>query len=129
MSIDRRMDKEDVVNIYNRILLTIKRNEILPTAKMQMGLEITIQSEVSQKNKYHKLMHICGIQKNGIDDLICKAEIETQTQRTNIWISVGKGGYWEVGIDIYTLLILCIKQLTNEKLLYSTGNYTQCSVT
>ena len=34
MSIDRRMDKEDVVNIYNRILLTIKRNEILPTAKM-----------------------------------------------------------------------------------------------
>ena len=29
-------------------------------------------------------MHICGIQKNGIDDLIYKAEIETQTYRTNI---------------------------------------------
>ena len=27
-----------------------------------------------------------------------------------------------------TLLILCIKQITNENLLYSTGNSTQCSV-
>ena len=33
---------------------------------------------------------------------------------------------WETGIDIYTLL--CIKQVTNENLLYSTGNSTQCSV-
>ena len=47
-----------------------------------------IRSEVSQKekNKYHVLTHICGIQKNGIDDLICKAEIETQVQRTNVWM-------------------------------------------
>ena len=33
---------------------------------------------------------------------------------------------WEIGMDIYTLL--CIKQITNEKLLYSTGNSTQCPV-
>ena len=35
----------------------------------------------------------------------------------------GKGGGgmdWEIGIDIYTLL--CIKQITNKKLLYSIGN-------
>ena len=25
-------------------------------------------------------MHICGIQKNGIDDLICKAEVETDVE-------------------------------------------------
>ena len=36
----------------------------------------------------------------------------------------GKG----IGIAIYTLLILCIKQITNEDLLYSTGNSTQYSV-
>ena len=35
------------------------------------------------------------------------------------------GMNWEIGIDIYTLL--CIKQITNESLLYSTGNSTQCS--
>ena len=29
---------------------------------------------------------------------------------------------WEIGIDIYTLI--CIKQITNENLLYSTGNST-----
>ena len=27
---------------------------------------------------------------------------------------------WEIGINIYTLI--CIKQITNENLLYSTGN-------
>ncbi|MCQ5247155.1 hypothetical protein NE548_09425, partial [Lactobacillus gasseri] len=44
------------------------------------GLEIVIQSKVSQteKNKFHILTHICGIQKNSID-LICKAETETRT--------------------------------------------------
>ena len=33
---------------------------------------------------------------------------------------------WEIGIDIYTLL--CVKQITNKNLLYSTGNSTQFSV-
>ena len=32
----------------------------------------------------------------------------------------------EIGIDTYALL--CIKQITNENLLYSTGNFIQCSV-
>ena len=34
-------------------------------------------------------------------------EIETQMQRTNVWIPRGKEGgrmNWEIGIDIYTLL-------------------------
>ena len=38
----------------------------------------------------------------------------------------GGGMNWEMRIDIYTLL--CIKQITNENLLYSTGNSPQCSV-
>ena len=58
----------------------IKRNEIGSFVETWMDLESVIQSELSQKekNKYHILMHICRIWKNGIDDLICKAEIETQ---------------------------------------------------
>ena len=40
-------------------------------------------------------MHICGIQKNGIDDLICKTETETQTQRTNIWTPSGEEVGWD----------------------------------
>ena len=34
------------------------------------------------------------------------------------------GMNWEIGINIDTLL--CIKLMTNENLLYSTGNSTQC---
>ena len=51
-------------------------------------------------------------------------------QRTNIWTARGGGGEmnWGTGIDIYTLLMLCIKQITNEKLVYSSENFTQCSV-
>ena len=33
---------------------------------------------------------------------------------------------WEIGTDICTLLILCINQITNEDLLYSTGNSVLC---
>ena len=74
----------------------IKRNEIMPSAEMWMDLETAIQSEVSQKekNKYRILTHICGIWKHGIDELICKAEIETKTERTNVWIT--RGGKGEV---------------------------------
>ena len=67
MPIDRRMDKENVVHIYNGILLSHKRNEIGSFVEMWMDLETVIQSEVSQKekNKYHILTHICGTWKNG----------------------------------------------------------------
>ena len=40
----------------------------------------------------------------------------------------GVGMNWEIGVDIYTLLILCVKQITSENLLYGTGNFIQCSV-
>ena len=58
----------------------IKRNEIGSFVETWIDLETIIQSEVSQKekNKYHILMHICGIWKNGTDEPVCKAEIETQ---------------------------------------------------
>ena len=47
-----------------------------------MNLEPIIQSDVSQKekDKYHILMHIYGIQKNGADEPICKAAMEMQTE-------------------------------------------------
>ena len=46
---------EDVVHIYNGILLNYKKNEIIPFAETGMQSEIIIVNEVSQKekSKYH----------------------------------------------------------------------------
>ena len=64
------------------------------------------------------------------DEPVCKAEMETQMQRTNVWTpreERGSGMNWEIGIDIYTLI--CIKQITNKNLLYSTENSTSLCCT
>ena len=62
MSINRGMDKEDVVHIHNGIL-AIKKNEIMSFTATWMDLEIIILNEVSQteKDKYHMISLICGI--------------------------------------------------------------------
>ena len=65
MSVDigRTLDKEDMVHIYDGLLLSHKKNEIMPFVATWMDLEIVIVSEVSQteKDKYHMILHIHGI--------------------------------------------------------------------
>ena len=52
MSINRGMDIEAVVHIYNVVQLSNKKKKrIVPFAEMWMDLETVIQSEVSQKEK------------------------------------------------------------------------------
>ena len=43
------MDKEDVVYIYNGILLSIKKNEIMPFAATWMALKGIMLSEMSDR--------------------------------------------------------------------------------
>ena len=47
----RGMDKEDVLPIYNGILLSHKENKIMPCATIWVEPEIVIQSEVSQRER------------------------------------------------------------------------------
>ena len=70
------------------------------------------------------LTHIYGIQKNGTDEQVCKAEIDNTEVENKCMDTKGvkRGGWvggamnWEIGIDMYTLI--CIKQITNKNLLY-----------
>jgi len=41
--------------------LTLKKNGIMPFAPPLLDLEMITLSEVSQKDKYHMISHICGI--------------------------------------------------------------------
>ena len=63
--------------------------------------------------------------KNDTNELIYKTEIDPQTQKTNLWLSKGKGEgiSQEDRINRYTLLY--IKQIANKDLLHNTGNNTQ----
>ena len=63
MSINELMDKEDMVHIYSGILLSHKKNEIMPFSATQMDLDIIKLSEVSQadKDKHHMIGLIYGI--------------------------------------------------------------------
>ena len=57
----------------------IKRNSFESVLMRWMNLEPIIQSEVSQKDKYHILTHIYGIYQNGTEEFIYRATAEKLT--------------------------------------------------
>ena len=65
----------------------IKKNAFESVLMRWMKLEPIIQSEVSQKEKdqYHILTHIYGIQKSSTEEFIYRATKEKQTQRIDLW--------------------------------------------
>ena len=71
---------KDVVHIYNGILLSHKKKDIIPYEATWMDLEIVILSEVSQtgKEKYHMPSLICG-KRNDTNELTYKTERDSQT--------------------------------------------------
>ena len=52
------MDKEDVVHIYNGVLLSHKKIEIIPFAAIWMDLVIIILSEVSQRPDSYDITYV-----------------------------------------------------------------------
>ena len=58
MSIDREVDKEDMVHIHNGILPAMKRDEIMAFAATCMDLEILTLSEVSETQTSYAITHM-----------------------------------------------------------------------
>ena len=50
-----------MVYIHNGILLSHKKNDIMPFAATWMELETLVLSKMSQKDKYHLISLITGI--------------------------------------------------------------------
>ena len=61
----------------------------MPFAAKWMDLELTILSEISQKekDKYHVLPLICEIKKKDINELIYKTEIDSPTLENKYMIT------------------------------------------
>ena len=97
MPINRGMNKKIWYIYIVQYYSAIKGNEIVYFAQTWIDIETVIQSKTSkkEKNKYCIISLICEIQKSDTDELICKAEIETETQRMDIQIPgrEGEGGW------------------------------------
>ena len=118
-----------MVHICNKILLSHEKNEIIPFVTPWMNVEISILSEVSQKekDKYHMISHMWNLSYN-TNELI--NETDSKTQRTRLVArekGYGGGIDWKFGISRCKLV--CVRWINNKVLMHSTGNYTQYPVT
>ena len=91
-----------------------------------MHLEPIIQSEINQKEKtkYPTLTHIYEIQKDGPNEPICRAAMEKQTQKTDLW-TWGSGDR-EGGMNGESSKAMCTppyeKQIASGNLLFGSGS-------
>ena len=123
MSIDRLSDREVVVHIYNEILLSHRKEHIWVSSN-EGDEPRAYYTEWSQrkKNKYHILMHTCGISKDGADEPIRRAAVEMQTQRMDLWTPWEKErvGWLERGALKHILPY--VKHIASGNLFYDTGS-------
>ena len=94
MPINREVDK-DVVHIYSRTLLSHKKEWNCVNYRDVDGPRDCHLERSQKEKKNHLLTHICRIYKNCIYEFICKAQIETLIQGTNVWMQRRKRWGWD----------------------------------
>ena len=79
--------------MYIQRLLATKRNKIILSAATWIDIEIIMLTEVGQTKTNIMISLICGIfKKNNTNELIYKIEVDSQTQKTNLWLPQGTVG-------------------------------------
>ena len=73
------MDKEDVVHLYNEIVLSHKNEHIWVSSNEvdEPTAYYTEWSKSEREKKYHILMQVCGIQTDVTDKTFQRAAMET----------------------------------------------------
>ena len=128
MSINRGMDKENVVCIYIYIYThtmeyySAIKNQLTWVSFSEAGKLRAWYTELSKSEREKQISYInayiCNLE-NGTDEPICRAGIKTQTQRLVDPVGDGEDGInKENSTEIYSLSY--VKQIVNGKLLYNT---------
>ena len=76
------MDGGEAVQLYNGILLSQQKDEIMPFTATWMDLEIIILSEVKLS---HNMAYIRNLKGKDTNELIYERETDSHTQITNLW--------------------------------------------
>ena len=85
MSTDRGIGKEDVVHVYNGILLSHEKEQNNAICSNMDGpRDYQTQWSKSEKDKYNMISFICRVWKNDTNELIHKTETHSQTSKTNL---------------------------------------------
>ena len=63
MSTDKGMDKEDVVHIYNEVLLSHKKNKMMPFAAIWMDQRLSDWVSKSEKNVSYDIAYMWNLNK------------------------------------------------------------------
>ena len=82
------MVKEDVIHIYNGILLSDKKNGIMPFAATWMDLEIKLDSE---RQISYVITYMWNLKKKDTNELICRTKTGAKTLKANLWLPKGTG--------------------------------------
>ena len=89
----------------------------------------TKRSESDRKRQViYDIAYMQNLKKNGTNELIYKTEIESQMQKTNLWLPSRKrseGERSKLGDCDGHIHTTSYKQITNKNLLYRTGSSTQ----
>ena len=68
----------------------IKKNEVMLFKATWTDLEIIILSEASQKQISYNITYMWNLN-NDTNELIYKTETDSEIQKTNLWLPMGKG--------------------------------------
>ena len=108
----------------------IKKNEIMPFVATWMDIEITILSEVNQKekDKYHNITYMWNLKYDTNEHIYETKRLTDIEDRHMVAKGEGRWGREGLGVWVSKCKLLYMGWINSKVLMYSTGNYNQYPV-